>query len=190
MSEIPLRCVVCFSVAMALVPAARITSGDSCASSTANARTRSTSPSAQRTSNRMLRPSVHPRSCNALRNCERLACERESFPWLMSAPTTRVRSAGCAGRADGHAATLPPMSAMKSRGPHCLPSGRRIVAGEAGRSEAPCGKQATSANGSNPALGARSWLVRPFPDIVAKVENCRVTNFSRTYQTRSNRQFV
>jgi hypothetical protein len=29
--------------------------------------------------------------------------------------------------------------------PHCLPSGGRIVAGEAGRSEAPCGKQATSA---------------------------------------------
>ena len=117
------------------------------------------------------RPNEPPIGCCGLRgDLQSFACaiargslsvERESFPWLMSAPTTRVRSAGCAGRADGHAATLPPMSAMKSRGPHCLPSGRRIVAGEAGRSEAPCGKQATSANRSNAALGARSWLVRP-----------------------------
>ena len=34
--------------------------------------------------------------------------------------------------------------------PHCLPSGRRIVAGQAGRSEAPCGKQAVFVRCSQP----------------------------------------
>jgi hypothetical protein len=34
----------------------------------------------------------------------RLACELESFPWPISTPTTRIRSAGCADSADGHAA--------------------------------------------------------------------------------------
>jgi hypothetical protein len=108
-------CVVRFSAAMAVVPTARMTSGDSFANSSAKVCVRSISPAAQRISRWRLRPSVQPRSPNASRNCAMRACERESFPWAISAPTTRIRSAGCADSTDGQAATLPPISAMRSR---------------------------------------------------------------------------
>jgi hypothetical protein len=43
-----------------------------------------------------------------------------------------------------------------------------------------------------PESGAKADIAgdRSCADIVAKVENCRVTNFSRNYQTRRNRRIV
>ena len=87
-------------------------------SSFANLRTKSASELDQRRSSRMLRPSVHPKSCSRLRSAAIRACPSASVSGNdPSTPMRRVPSGCCAPAASGHATAAPPSATSNSRRP-------------------------------------------------------------------------
>ena len=85
-------------------------------SSFANLRTKSASELDQRRSSRMLRPSVHPKSCSRLRSAAIRACPSASVSGNdPSTPMRRVPSGCCAPAASGHATAAPPSATSNSR---------------------------------------------------------------------------
>ena len=75
---------------------------------------RSTSPAAQRSSMRTLRPSLHPSSRSPCGTPRREASLGSSATPL-NTPIRRIRSGGCARATNGHVAAAPPSSVMNSR---------------------------------------------------------------------------
>ena len=103
-------------------PETRMTSGASATSSAAYWRKRPGSPSPQRVSIRMLRPSIRPRSCKAWTNAPTRPRDSGSSATDTSTPMRRIGSDCCGRAGSGHAAAAPPSKVMNRRrfisGPH------------------------------------------------------------------------